>query len=225
METAMNKPPAFQFYADDFLAGTFAMTNEERGLYITLLCRQWTQGHVTADEMARLSHGMAQPMASHVFAKFQEHENGTFKNERMELERAKQAAFRINRSESGKVGANKRWHSHSTAITQPMANGMAKHSSPSPSPITHTHTPDAVFPTWEEVRAKADISGIPEASAKTFYEHHEGNQLWINQHGRLINWMVKMKSWSERDRTMPKKTGIQKPYKRDWSKPNIADSL
>ena len=124
------RSPAFQFYADDFLAGTFTMNNEERGLYITLLCRQWTQGHVTTEEIARLSPAMAQPSISHVLAKFKEASQGCFQNARMESERSKQAAFRINRSESGKAGAEKRWHSHSTAIAQP----MAKHSSPSPSP-------------------------------------------------------------------------------------------
>ena len=37
-----NKAPAFQFYAQDFLTGVMDMTMEERGLYITLLARQWS---------------------------------------------------------------------------------------------------------------------------------------------------------------------------------------
>jgi uncharacterized protein YdaU (DUF1376 family) len=36
----MNKPPAFQFYADDFLGGTIDLTTEEVGAYIRLLCFQ-----------------------------------------------------------------------------------------------------------------------------------------------------------------------------------------
>ena len=37
----MSKAPAFQFYAQDFLTGVMDLTMEERGLYITLLARQW----------------------------------------------------------------------------------------------------------------------------------------------------------------------------------------
>lgn len=36
------KAPAFQLYAQDFLTGVMDLTMEERGLYITLLCKQWS---------------------------------------------------------------------------------------------------------------------------------------------------------------------------------------
>lgn len=35
------KPPAFQFYAKDFLTGTSAMSNAATGAYIRLLCHAW----------------------------------------------------------------------------------------------------------------------------------------------------------------------------------------
>lgn len=117
-------------YADDFLAGTIMMSNEERGLFITLLCRQWTQGHVTIEEIRRLSTAMPEPSLRHVIAKFKEGRKGVFKNARLEKEREKQQAYRKNRSESGQSGAFSRWHSHGTAIPK----GMAKNGSPSPSP-------------------------------------------------------------------------------------------
>jgi len=67
--------------------------------------------------------------------------------------------------------------------------------------ITHTHTSaDANLPTWEDVKAEAAIRAVPESSAKTFFDHHEGNQLWTNQHGKLINWKHKLISWSANDR-------------------------
>ena len=37
----MPKAPAFQFYAQDFLTWVMDLTMQERGLYITLLARQW----------------------------------------------------------------------------------------------------------------------------------------------------------------------------------------
>jgi hypothetical protein len=56
-------------------------------------------------------------------------------------------------------------------------------------------------PTWDEVKTAAGMTGVPEASAKAFFDHHEGNSLWVNQHGAAINWRHKLKAWSERDRT------------------------
>jgi uncharacterized protein YdaU (DUF1376 family) len=152
----VNKPPAFQFYADDFLAGTVTMSNEERGLFITLLCRQWSQGFVTKSEIERISKGMAVPSITHVTAKFKPSGKDQFQNERLELERKKQEEYRKNRSNSGKIGALSRWHSHSTAIAQPMANDGSPSPSPSPSSEeeresgAHTHFPEAQIPSWSE---------------------------------------------------------------------------
>lgn len=43
--------PAFQFYATDFLGDphVIAMTMEERGAYITLLCIAWEEGGIPSD--------------------------------------------------------------------------------------------------------------------------------------------------------------------------------
>ena len=125
------RPPAFQFYADDFLAGTFSMSNEERGLYITLLCRQWTQGHVTPEEVSRLGSTVVQPSINHVLTKFKPDESGNFRNERLERERCKQNAFRAKQSEKGKRSAEARFNRGSTVV-QP--SGEPEGNSPSPSP-------------------------------------------------------------------------------------------
>ena len=127
------KPPAFQFYADDFLAGTVTMNFVQRGFYITLLCIQWNKGYVTPDDIADLvadGTAIAQPLANRVLAKFKVMPDGNYQNERMELERKKQEIYRENKSAAGLKGAETRWHAHSTAISTP----MAKHGSPSPSP-------------------------------------------------------------------------------------------
>lgn len=60
--------------------------------------------------------------------------------------------------------------------------------------------PEAAIPTWAEVKAEAQMRGVPEKSAKAFFDHHEGNALWLNQHNRLINWRVKLTSWAANDR-------------------------
>ena len=56
------------------------------------------------------------------------------------------------------------------------------------------------IPTLDELKAYAAVQAIPESSVKSFHEHHAGNSLWLNQHGILINWKIKLKSWSEKDR-------------------------
>jgi hypothetical protein len=59
---------------------------------------------------------------------------------------------------------------------------------------------DANIPTEEEVMEIADVRMIPRESAKRFYDHHTGHNIWLNSLGHLINWQYKLKSWAERDR-------------------------
>lgn len=76
------KAPAFQLYADDFLAGTIDMSAEEAGVYIRLLCMQWTRGVVT--ERAAKSTGGSSDAISYVLsAKFEQSSDG-FRNRRLE---------------------------------------------------------------------------------------------------------------------------------------------
>lgn len=127
------KPPAFQFYADDFIGGTCDLSAEEVGAYIRLLCYQWNKGAVPIAEPSKLSRIAGCEVSPDVMAKFPDG-----KNVRLEEVRGIQDEFRASRSLAGREGARIRWHGHGTAngsaIAQPMANGMAKHSSPSPTP-------------------------------------------------------------------------------------------
>jgi uncharacterized protein YdaU (DUF1376 family) len=50
----MSKAPAFQLYAQDFLTGVMDLTMEERGVYITLLCKQWSINNETGIPKKRL---------------------------------------------------------------------------------------------------------------------------------------------------------------------------
>ena len=149
------KPPAFQFYADDFLAGVMNMTNEERGLYIVLLCIQWNRGYVTMDDFNDFGAQMSEASIQRVLKKFRARSNRLF-NSRMEHERRKLKAFRANRSESGLKGAEKRWHSHSSAMQQP----MAKHGFVSPLPSV------SVLPTSKTSKLPAKLKKWPRHKAE-----------------------------------------------------------
>ena len=150
-EESKRKAPAFQFYADDFLAGTSDMSAEEVGGYIRLLCHQWTKGGIPNDpeRVARIAGLMGSPCVGYVMAKFRLSDGHTLKNERLEKVREEQNAFKARQSAAGTNGAAKRWNKcpddgdpngdpNRVAIATPMATPMAgawpEHSSPSPSP-------------------------------------------------------------------------------------------
>lgn len=83
------KDPAVLFYTADFLTGVSGLTMDERGQYITLLCLQHQQGHLT-EKQIRLAVG---DITDDVRAKFVVDDSGRFYNERMETESEKRRAF------------------------------------------------------------------------------------------------------------------------------------
>lgn len=217
----MNKPPAFQLYADDFLAGTMTMTNEEVGAYFRLLCLQWSAGCIRDQDINRISRmtsdgtAMAQPCMYNVTSKFVRSADDTLRNARLEAERSKQREFRENRSKSGQKGAAARWNdgtaigtANGKPMAQPMANTMAKDGSPSPSPIKSTHigaggrlhgipaTADEVIAYGATLNPKVD-----EARCRAFWAHYEGQArtnpngdvFWITSGDAVVtNWKAKL---------------------------------
>lgn len=143
------RAPAFQFYADDFLAGTMTMTNEERGAYISLLCLQWSKGFVTELDIQRMCHGMPTHCQGICQSKFQIGEDGHYRNKRLEQERTKQKE----RSEKQRDIANLRWNKDANALPEDMpddakayAESVPESCFPSPSPIKDIKTPKSE---WE----------------------------------------------------------------------------
>ena len=144
-----NRAPAFQFYADDFLAGTMTMTNEERGAYISLLCLQWSKGFVTELDIQRMCLGMPTHCQGICQSKFEVGEDGNYRNRRLEKERTKQKE----RSEKQRDNANLRWQKDANAMPRHMpedtnddASPIPESCFPSPSPNKDTKTPKSE---WE----------------------------------------------------------------------------
>jgi uncharacterized protein YdaU (DUF1376 family) len=146
-DESKRKAPAFQFYADDFLAGTSDMSAEEVGGYIRLLCHQWTKGGIPNDQerAARMAGLIGSPSIGYVLAKFSPCDDGMLRNARLEQVRDQQTAFKAKQAVSGKAGAEKRWKKcpndsdpNGEPIATPMATPMAERwpedSSPSPTP-------------------------------------------------------------------------------------------
>lgn len=164
------KPPAFQFYADDFVAGTADMTAEEVGVYMRLLCYQWSKGGLPADD-ARLAIIAGQCQTDAVAtakAKFTLGEDGLLRNARLEVERTKQNAYRLKQAQN----ATKRW----LATAKPDATAMPPHMpegipntcspSPSPSPIKTPLPPEGEVLAGEEGKDPKGFVEFWEAYAK-----------------------------------------------------------
>lgn len=99
------KAPAFQFYPRDFLVGTALFSNEQKGIYVTLLCYQWDHGRLPSDvkKLSRLA-GCSVSKFNGVLSKFKDDGEGHIYNERLENERLKQDKYRDGQSENGKKG-------------------------------------------------------------------------------------------------------------------------
>jgi hypothetical protein len=82
------KDPAVLFYTQDFLTGTFTMTDAQVGKYIRLLCLQQQNGGLCEKEMMKV----CGEKDDDIWAKFN-FENGRYFNKRMMLETNKRRKF------------------------------------------------------------------------------------------------------------------------------------
>ncbi len=111
---AHERSPAFQFYPKDFLTDpcVIAMSLEERGLYITLLCRAWMDDGLpgSLEEISEISGEDPRkirrifPRVAHCF----EERDGRYYQPRLERERAKQQQFRVQRTAASHLGVEAR---------------------------------------------------------------------------------------------------------------------
>lgn len=111
----MNKPPAFQFYPQDYLSSsrTAVMTLEEEGAYIRLLCYCWSIGSIPSDpaECAKLcGKGCSVETATSVQRAFnvRSTDGQRLLHDRLENEREKQEKHRESASFAGRKSAESR---------------------------------------------------------------------------------------------------------------------
>ena len=95
------KDPAVLLYTQDFLTGTFLMTNEQVGKYIRLLCLQQQNGGLCECDMLQI----CGEKDDKIWAKFEKNADGFYHNKRMFLEVNKRKNF----NESQRKKAQKRW--------------------------------------------------------------------------------------------------------------------
>jgi len=103
------KPPAFSFYANDFLVGTVTLSLAARGAYITLLAYEWDHGSVPDDPSARArvlgcARRESETLWTRLREKFFQGDDGAWRNARLEGERLKQVERRITLARNGALG-------------------------------------------------------------------------------------------------------------------------
>lgn len=122
------KPPAFQFYPNDFILDNDlkTMSNEAVGMYIKLLCYDWMNDGIPADKraimrLADYNHtdlqgetrdsGDFDIIFEQIAGKFIPHptKDGIATNPRLIRERKKQKKNKIKRKNAGELGAKARW--------------------------------------------------------------------------------------------------------------------
>lgn len=107
---ARSHPPSFDFYPDDFIGGTLGMHPCARGIYITLLCHQWSHGPLSltnSRQLVQITGAMPDELTEHlpeVILKFEQLENGDYLNQRLEREYARKIEIREKRVSAGASG-------------------------------------------------------------------------------------------------------------------------
>lgn len=190
------KSPAFRFYVDNFVEGTIEMTDSEAGLYVRLLCAQWSKGGLPNDdsELLRFSRGSttAQQDLNRVKRKFDVCADGMLRNERLEIERSKQEKFSKSQSDKGKASAALR--AMSTPHVNPGSAGVQPRTGVQPSvsvsvsPVLERERdfPECVDrPTEAEVLAYAHNGGVFEWKAKDWFQEMQGCG-WLDYQKRPI---------------------------------------
>ena len=139
------KSPAFQFYATDFLADpkVLAMSTQEVGAYILLLCAEWIDGPLRNEpaflaRIARLTPAEFECAWPAIGRCFELH-GGTLSNPRLERERQFQAASRSRMKELSRKGVEGRFGDRTVHRT--VADGA-----PHGEPYGNPPTPDTRYP-------------------------------------------------------------------------------
>ena len=93
----MSKDPAFLFYSNDFLTGTYLMSDEQVGKYIRLLCLQHQKLTLSEKDMMHI----CKTYDEDIFSKFSKDESGYF-NERLREESKKRKSYTESRKNNRK---------------------------------------------------------------------------------------------------------------------------
>lgn len=82
----------FAFWPSDWIGGTASMSPAERGVYIDLLCCQWSEGPLTNEQALAAGRAEVRLIETVLRKKFHRNPDGTWQNNRLEQERRRRKA-------------------------------------------------------------------------------------------------------------------------------------
>lgn len=174
----MSKDPAVLFYTSDFISGTIAMTDEQRGKYIMLLCLQHQQGYLTEEDMLNI----CKSYDERIFRKFNKTSDGMYYNERMKNESDRRKRYSESRRNNRKTSITYDKHMETETVTVVKINkGAQKQKS-------KTFVP----PTIDEVKVFFKDKGYTDSAAIKAFNHYNYAG-WRDTNGKpVLNWKQKM---------------------------------
>ena len=209
------KPPAFQFYADDFIAGVADMTQAEVGAYIMLLAHGWNTQGLKASDPARLKLLAKGDVSDHVLGKFTL-ENGKLYNKRQEHERQKQEVYRRKQALNGaKGGRPKKEAKPNPSLSSGLSQTEPKKSFPSPSPsplVERESFPEIPPMSRKDFDAMAAMRAVPAECAEWFWNVCDSRN-WTDATGQPIRKVepLLLNAWVKWRQATAKRNGSPAP--------------
>jgi uncharacterized protein YdaU (DUF1376 family) len=198
----MAKPPAFQFYANDFMDATSTWEANACGLYIRCLCKQWTHGSIPADlkVLARMIHTDRSELEQCwpvIAPKFVDQGDGTLKNSKLEAVRKRQQHVSKVRSDAGIAGAIAKANALSFADDLPQAKPKQRKEKVKEKEILFSESKYMVLETTKSELPALVVEGVD------LQGYMDSIQNWSDMKPVLRtekSWLATIRQWTKRDR-------------------------
>ena len=178
----MAKDPAFLFYSNDFLSGTFTMSNEQVGKYIRLLCLQHQKGKLTKNDMLNI----CKTYDEDIFSKFKVDKDNNYYNLRLKEEFERRKAYSESRRKNRKKPkVSKTYDKHMETETE-----------------AKTKERNFKKPTKKQVESYFKEIGFNH-SPNSFIDFYESKG-WMIGKNKMKDWKAAARHWKSRE---PKEYG------------------
>lgn len=178
------------------------MSLAELGAYIRLLAWSWDKGPVPEDEGRRAKIlGVSRPALGKVWPgisdKWVSGEGGLI-NRRLERQRADQEDFRQAKSEAGKAGAGKRWHSHGSATSRTATEAVTKNGSSVSDLQSATATADQERKSLFTRFWRAYPKKVGKGDAETKFGKLKPSESLLASMLSALEWQVRTPKWVQK---------------------------
>lgn len=191
----MAKDPAFLFYYQDWLVGTYFLKRREKGAYMDLLCYQADKDYLTIEDVKDILNGDFDCWDK-LKDKFVE-EDGKLYNKRLRLEKEKRSNF----SESRRNNVKKRYESTNDSTYAPTYV---------PTSVVHMENEnenkdeDYNKELLEEIISYGKAKNISKEVCESYFHYYE-RQGWLNGNGmKIVNRKSGLINWAKDKRDQPK---------------------